>query len=166
MERAAREPENEDLAYFVRLATFHEDMHAEAFTYERQTLEYGHEDYRLPELVAWDLDFERQKHALGAKPGSAFVFDNKKWAHEVEVGPFAIASSPVTNAEYLVYVEAGGKIPRYWKNEGGRSWFGDHKVLRGGSFAAPARPLRRTFRNFYRPHRGDIFRGFRTCALG
>lgn len=82
------------------------------------------------------------------------------------MGPFAIASSPVTNAEYLVYVEAGGKFPRYWKNEGGRSLFGDHKVLRGGSFAAPARPLRHTFRNFYRPHRGDIFRGFRACALG
>jgi iron(II)-dependent oxidoreductase len=45
-------------------------------------------------------------------------------------------------------------------------WFGDHKVLRGGSFAAPARLLRHTFRNFYLPHRGDVHCGFRTCALG
>jgi len=44
-------------------------------------------------------------------------------------------------------------------------WFGTHKVLRGGSFAAPARLLRHTFRNFYQAHRGDVFCGFRTCAL-
>src|SRR5262245_21667758 len=37
-ERMAREPLNERLHYFVRLATFHEDMHAEAFHYTRQTL--------------------------------------------------------------------------------------------------------------------------------
>jgi iron(II)-dependent oxidoreductase len=43
-ERLRREPENEDLGYFVRLATFHEDMHAEAFTYTRQTLGY---EYRI-----------------------------------------------------------------------------------------------------------------------
>ena len=45
-------------------------------------------------------------------------------------------------------------------------WFGTHKVLRGGSFATPARLLRPTFRNFYTPERGDVFCGFRTCALG
>jgi iron(II)-dependent oxidoreductase len=37
-ERLAREPEARACAYFVRLATFHEDMHAEAFHYTRQTL--------------------------------------------------------------------------------------------------------------------------------
>ena len=44
-------------------------------------------------------------------------------------------------------------------------WFGTHKVLRGGSFATPARLMRATFRNFYTPDRADIFAGFRTCAL-
>jgi len=246
-ERAAREPENEDLAYFVRLATFHEDMHAEAFTYTRHTLGYEFEDFSISSRVSSDLQFEKQKYLLGAKPGGQFVFDNEKWAHEVEVGPFSIAGAPVTNAQYLAYVEAGGKAPRYWKKEGGgwrmrrfgrwlplrpqepvihvdwneaqgycawakrrlpteaewecaaaagkigpsgiwewtatafgpypgfvpdpykeysAPWFGDHKVLRGGSFAAPARLLRHTFRNFYLPHRGDVFCGFRTCALG
>jgi len=244
-ERMAREPGNEPLAYFVRLATFHEDMHAEAFTYTRQTLGYAGDDFALPEVSCKELFFEGQKHLLGATPGKSFVFDNEKWAHEVEVGPFAIASRPVTNAEYLAYVEAGGKVPRYWKKEGARwlarrfarwqplkpgepvlhvdwneagaycrwakrrlpteaewecaaaagkigpagvwewtaseflpypgfapdpykeysaPWFGTHKTLRGGSFAAPARLLRHTFRNFYLPHRGDVFCGLRTCA--
>src|SRR6185295_971584 len=40
--RLEREPENRELQYFVQLATFHEDMHAEAFHYTRQTL--GYED--------------------------------------------------------------------------------------------------------------------------
>ncbi len=42
-------------------------------------------------------------------------------------------------------------------------WFGTHKVLRGGSFASPARLLRNTWRNFYTPERYDVFAGFRTC---
>ncbi|MEO8204313.1 MAG: selenoneine synthase SenA [Betaproteobacteria bacterium] len=44
-------------------------------------------------------------------------------------------------------------------------WFGTHKVLRGGSFATPRRLIRATWRNFYTPDRGDMFAGFRTCAL-
>jgi len=43
-------------------------------------------------------------------------------------------------------------------------WFGSHKVLRGGSFATPARLLRNTWRNFYTPDRRDMWAGFRTCA--
>jgi iron(II)-dependent oxidoreductase len=247
-ERAAREPGNENLAYFIRLATFHEDMHAEAFTYTRQTHGYAYEDVDLVKFEdSEDIRFDKQSFLLGAHKGSGFVFDNEKWAHEVEVGPFAIADAPVTNAQFLAYVEATGKAPRYWKNAGGEwlarrydrwqpprpqepvihvdwneaqaycawakrrlpteaewecaakagkigpagvwewtsssfgpypgfvvdpykeysePWFGDHRVLRGGSFAAPRRLLRHTFRNFYQPHRGDVFCGFRTCALG
>ncbi len=44
-------------------------------------------------------------------------------------------------------------------------WFGTHKMLRGGSFATSRRLIRNTWRNFYTPDRGDIFAGFRTCAL-
>jgi iron(II)-dependent oxidoreductase len=43
-------------------------------------------------------------------------------------------------------------------------WFGDHKVLRGGSWATRGRLLRNTWRNFYKPDRRDVFAGFRTCA--
>jgi iron(II)-dependent oxidoreductase len=43
-------------------------------------------------------------------------------------------------------------------------WFGSHQVLRGASFATPARLRSPHFRNFYLPERDDIFAGFRTCA--
>ncbi len=245
--RLSREPESESLRYFVRLATFHEDMHAEAFHYTRQTLGYPEPDSDLQSMRSSpeDIELKGGKHLLGAKPSDGFVFDNEKWAHAVRIEPFRIARSVVTNGEYLAFVESGGAAPRYWKQDGGEwrqrrfdrwlplardepvrhvswneaqaycawakrrlpteaewecaslklaygqvwewtastfqpfpgfvldpykeysePWFGTHKVLRGGSFATPRRLMRPTFRNFYTPERGDVFCGFRTCALG
>ena len=43
-------------------------------------------------------------------------------------------------------------------------WFGTHRVLRGGSFVTRPRLVHPRYRNFYLPHRNDIFAGFRTCA--
>jgi iron(II)-dependent oxidoreductase len=43
-------------------------------------------------------------------------------------------------------------------------WFGTRQVLRGASFATPARLRSPHFRNFFTPERDDIFSGFRTCA--
>jgi len=257
-------------AYFAQLAIFHQDMHNEAFCYMWQTLGY-------PMPVAWpeagassaaDLDLPAGPMRLGASPGSGFVFDNEKWAHEVSLSAFAIAQRAVSNAEFRDFVEDDGYIrrefwseagwamrerlalrhPRYWRHgadgwsvqrfdrriplamqspvvhvsyheaeaycawagrrlpseaewecaagacagrfECGRvwewtssrfapypgfaadpykeysePWFAEeHRVLRGGSFATPARLLRRTWRNFYPPQRADMFCGFRTCA--
>jgi len=44
-------------------------------------------------------------------------------------------------------------------------WFGDHKVLRGASFATRARMKSPKYRNFYLPERDDMFCGFRSCAV-
>ncbi len=44
-------------------------------------------------------------------------------------------------------------------------WFGNHKVLRGGAWTTQPRLLRNTWRNFYQPHRRDVWAGFRTCRL-
>jgi len=44
-----------------------------------------------------------------------FGWDNEFEAHEVEVGPFAIAPYDVTNGEFLAFVEAGGyESARWW----------------------------------------------------
>lgn len=44
-------------------------------------------------------------------------------------------------------------------------WFGNHQVIKGSSFATPLGLANPRFRNFFTPHRNDIFVGFRTCAL-
>ena len=122
--RLAREQDSERLRYYVRLATFHEDMHAEAFHYTCQTL--GYPDPIGAEAPAQaaandDLFFEREDFLLGAARGKdPFVFDNEKWAHPVRLERFAISRNPVSNAQYLEYVEAGGPPPRYWKKDGGQ----------------------------------------------
>jgi iron(II)-dependent oxidoreductase len=44
-------------------------------------------------------------------------------------------------------------------------WFGNHFVLRGGSWATRSRLIHNRWRNFYTPDRRDMFAGFRTCAM-
>jgi len=316
LERLLREPDNEWFLYFVQLVLFHEDMHAEAFHYTRQTL--GYADPLAPGKSGKEgignglqgaVEMPGGTFFLGAARNSGFHFDNEKWAHLVEIQPFRIARVPVANKEYLEFVREGGyrrrewwtaegwrwreqaqaEAPRYWAEKEGEwmersfadwvslvddlpvmhvnwheanaycqyagrrlpseaewefaasfcgnglklrypwggdasdgahanldasgrvpvaafaagdsfggcrqmlgnvwewtsspfgpypgfvcdpyreysePWFGTHKVLRGGSFSTPARLVHNTWRNFYTPDRGDVFAGFRTCAIG
>jgi iron(II)-dependent oxidoreductase len=124
-----------DTAYFVQLSVFHEDMHAEALTYTRQTLgypppvlPYPTHTVRRPEAGSdadsgpWpgDVSVPGGRFLLGALPGESFVFDNEKWVHPVELRPFAIARAPVTQAEFAGFVEeAGYERPELWDDE---SW--------------------------------------------
>ncbi|MGI4720634.1 MAG: selenoneine synthase SenA [Janthinobacterium lividum] len=57
---------------------------------------------------------------------------------------------------------AGFTADRY--REYSAPWFGSRQVLRGASFATPARLRSPCFRNFFTPERDDIFAGFRSCA--
>jgi len=118
--RVEREPENASLRYFVHLCTLHEDMHSEAFHYTCQTLGYAAPFDASENVKGTDIAFPGGRLRIGAEQdGKQFVFDNEKWAHEVEVAPFSIASAPVTNAQFVAYVEDGGKAPRYWKQVDG-----------------------------------------------
>ena len=56
-----------------------------------------------------------------------------------------------------------GFVPDPYKDYS-QPWFGTHKVLRGGSWGTRSRLIRGTWRNFFEPHRSDVFAGFRTCA--
>ena len=243
--RLERGIDDQDL-YFVQLALRHEEMHAEAFHYTRQTLGYPAplQGRNQPAPVAGtdDVQVAGGVFRLGAAPGEGFAFDNEKWSHPVVVAPFRISRNPVNNAQFQRYVEAGGAAPRYWRGsrmrrfdrwieippdepvmhvsrhdaqaycrfagrrlpaeseweyaatqgclervgevwewtasdflpypgfvrdpykEYSEPWFGTHKVLRGGSFAASSRMAHACYRNFFTPERSDIFAGFRTCA--
>ena len=45
-------------------------------------------------------------------------------------------------------------------------WFGNQKVLRGGCWVTRSTLIRNNYRNFYQPHRRDVWAGFRTCPHG
>jgi iron(II)-dependent oxidoreductase len=126
----------EDL-YFTRLAVNHEDMHGETMVHIRQTLGYTQPEIAdtrtTPVPVQQDYEpFDARipggTYWLGAKknntghPAPAFIFDNEKWAHPVEIAPFAISSTPVTQGEYLRFVEAGGYRDRSSWNDEGWEW--------------------------------------------
>jgi len=119
-------------AYFYTLVTHHEDMHAEAFTYSRQSLEYPTPRFALAEggpvegreagPLPGDAEIPGGTFRLGAERTGGFVFDNEKWAHPVEVAPFRIARAPVTNAEFSQFVEDGGYSNATFWSEAGWSW--------------------------------------------
>jgi iron(II)-dependent oxidoreductase len=150
-EKLGRGPFSAEDDYFSRLATFHEDMHAEAFAYTRQTFSYprphpagarqGETDAAGP--LPGDVVVPGGRFLLGARRGAEpFVFDNEQWAHPVELRPFAIARAPVTQAEFAAFVgedgyrrrelwseagwewreRAGALHPVYWQREGPGRW--------------------------------------------
>jgi iron(II)-dependent oxidoreductase len=50
-----------------------------------------------------------------------WALDNERPAHEVDVAPFFVDTAPVTNADYLRFVAAGGyDEPRWWSGAGWR----------------------------------------------
>ena len=116
--------------YFVLLALFHEDMHCEALGYTRQTHGWPAPRFRAADPPApdgggpWPGDARVPGGAflLGSDRDEGFVFDNEKWSHPVEVAPFAIARAPVTQAEFLAFVEDGGYRRRDRWSEAGWRW--------------------------------------------
>ena len=157
--------------YFYLLATFHEGMHAEALAYTRQTLGYPAPRFseNVPPSVLlapkaevpptdapsgtgtsagpWpgDVEVPGGKFMIGATTDFPFVFDNEKWAHVVEVKPFRIGRAPVTNGEFLNFVEDGGyRKPQFWSEEGWR-W-----LKTGG-----APELEHSFANFFKRAVGE-----------
>ena len=120
-------PLSEGEFYFALLPIFHEGMHAEALAYTRQGLAYAApkradlQSIAAPavEPCAGDVEIPGGTFLLGAEQESPFVFDNEKWVHPVTVNTFRIARAPVTNREFLAFVEDGGyRAARHWSAEG------------------------------------------------
>jgi iron(II)-dependent oxidoreductase len=105
-------------SHYALYAVVHLDAHSEALTYTRQTLGWpsppGLEppsDLAVGGAVAppsGDRRVDGGRLLLGALRSQPFVLDNEKWAHAVEVGPFAMAVTPVTVADFAAFVDDGG----------------------------------------------------------
>lgn len=138
LEVLQRRGDDATLQYFVRLALFHEDMHAEAFHYSRQTLGYADPLPGAPapppdrNRIGGDVAYSGGVFRLGAEPGDGFVFDNEKWAHEVVLAPFRMARTTVSNEEFATFADAGGYQQHEWWDADGWAW------LQGSGRSAPA----------------------------
>jgi ergothioneine biosynthesis protein EgtB len=83
-----------------------------------------------PAPIVWHRE-EAGLRAIGAA-GAGFRFDNEEPRHRVFVAAFALASRPVTNAEFAAFVEAGGyRDPALWLSDG---W----AAVRAEGWSAPA----------------------------
>jgi iron(II)-dependent oxidoreductase len=122
-----RPPTDEEI-YFYTFVAQHEQMHSENLCLLRQT--YGYPAPRLsipsrpqpdpdPEFRGGDVEIPGGTFAQGAERSWPFVFDNEKWAHPVRVEPFRISAAPVTNAQFVEFVEDGGyRTRRHWTKHG------------------------------------------------
>jgi gamma-glutamyl hercynylcysteine S-oxide synthase len=71
-----------------------------------------------PEMV----EVEGGDYEIGAGP-RGFAYDNERPRHRVEVAPFAIDRTPVTNAAYIDFLEdTGAEPPMYWEPDGDGGW--------------------------------------------
>lgn len=70
-----------------------------------------------PSRLSW-IEIDGGIHRVGHE-GTGFAFDNESPRHEVLQQPFQIASRPVTNAEYLEFMQDNGyRRPELWLSDG------------------------------------------------
>ena len=133
--RNLKDAEGYHQEYFLNLVLLHEQMHDEAITYTRQTLSYpaptlaatNKERFTEPnEALAQtsdDLTGDAQipggKFILGSTHEDRFIFDNEQSEHDVEITPFAISKTAVSNGQFRNFVEENGyKRSELWTAEG------------------------------------------------
>ena len=126
---AALERSSPEQRYFYRLALLHEDMHGEALLMSLQSLALPEPEWQVraapPAPAAAsrqagpEVEFEGGELEMGSPASPDFAFDNEKPVHRVNVAPFALARTSVSNAEYAQFVEAGGYTSsHFWTAEG------------------------------------------------
>ena len=71
-----------------------------------------------PEMV----QVEGGTSEIGAGP-KGFAYDNERPRHRVDVSPFLIDRTPVTNEAYISFIEeTGAEPPMYWERDGEGGW--------------------------------------------
>ena len=72
--------------------------------------------YLLPPLI----EIPGGTYRIGSDEG---LYEDEAPVHGVELRPFAMAQFPVTNAEWALFMQAGGyEEERWWETEEARAW--------------------------------------------
>lgn len=111
----------------IELGTHHEQQHQELIVTDiKHALSHNPQDPAIltssanPEQIApplqW-LEFPEGDFLMGCDEG--FCFDNEMPRHTVHLNAFRLASRPVTNGEYLAFMEDQGyQRPAHWLSDG------------------------------------------------
>lgn len=68
------------------------------------------------------VEFPGGEIEIGA-PGDGFAYDNERPRHTVAVEPFLIDRVPVSNGDFMEFIEqTGSEAPLYWVSDGDNSW--------------------------------------------
>jgi ergothioneine biosynthesis protein EgtB len=113
-----------ELAYFAELSLYHELMHIEAWWMAFQNLGYAPPAVpaRVAASPAQRLALAAGEVELGSGVDAGFIFDNEKWRHMVPVAAFDIDASPLTEAVFAEFVDAGGYQNAAVWSDAGWAW--------------------------------------------
>jgi gamma-glutamyl hercynylcysteine S-oxide synthase len=130
----------EGFVYEMLLA--HEQQHNETMLQLLQMVDdYDPVDPELGALSAPEpgpdsISMPGGAYAVGAPP-RGFAYDNERPRHTVELAPFEIDRTPVTNATYIQFMEeTGAEPPLYWERHGSGGWA--RNAMRGRDPVEPA----------------------------
>ena len=157
-----------DVPFLLDLGLHHEQQHQELLVTDFKNIlalnplrpRYAERNSRAPgeaTTAATFIDIEGGMVEIGHS-GSGFSFDNERPRHRVWLKDYRLQNRPVTNGEYLEFMEAGGysdfrhwlsdgwarvkqdgwNSPLYWENRDGQ-WF--HYTLAGMRTVDPSEPV-------------------------
>lgn len=127
-----------DRGYVYGMVVQHEHMHDETMLATIQSMPDGAQ--RLPREatpsprgnVPQDMVFVAGGPFEMGTSVEPWAFDNERPAHRVDVDPFFIDRTPVTNGQYIAFMDAGGyDDPRHW-TQAGWAWRQETKKTKPG----------------------------------
>jgi gamma-glutamyl hercynylcysteine S-oxide synthase len=86
-----------------------------------------------------------------------------QWLRAIQVQPDIIWGQQLWEWTRTLFAPLPGFSPDPYQDYS-QPWFGDHLVVKGGSWATHHSLSEPVFRNFYQAHRADPFIGFRVCS--
>ena len=124
----AAETSRPQIEQLVTLGLNHEQQHQELMltdlkhVFAQNPMRPRYRELALPpprpsSEISW-LAVDEDVYQVG-QHGDAFGYDNEYPRHKVMLNAFALASRPVTNAEYIAFIEDGGyREPALWLSDG------------------------------------------------
>ena len=122
---------DERFPYFLELCLHHELMHTEAWwmMWQWRGLAPPHVPAICKLSENMSIVIPRGPTTLGSPRDGGFVFDNEKWAHEVDLDAFEIDTRPVACGEFMEFIAAGGYEQPSWWSDAGRQWLATRRTL-------------------------------------